>query len=361
MTDPQLALRAEQAYIGALLSDPRLIRDPHNTTPSLKHPTHQAIARHIDGARMYLGALDNPARLIEDIAERLNLPGVDADYLHGLARACPDPADVAVYARMVAEAQVRRTLASYAAGIDFPTIKPGHEPEPGYLTRLGQALRRQASFEQPDIPQKNNPAPAPYVNTATAAIAEPAADQQPPTRARREELVLADLIQHRGQLAEVEWLSPEVFAPGPRREIYETILTVDSYGEPVSELTIEWELDRRRNQGQQQEQPEPDRDDPATRPDYIARLAVTAVAVGAAVEIGSQLLEDSLRITLAAEAAKILIRGSEPTLAAEATATAEVTPTATAAQPAPAAPTPQALVAPPPTPTSGGNQPDIRP
>lgn len=357
MTNPQLALRAEQALIGALLADPRRIRDSGMYGDlSLKHPTYQAIVREIHGQSMYLGALDDPTGLIDRIAARLELPGVDADYLHDLARACPEPADVAIYARMVAEAQVRRTLASYAARIEFPAIKPGQDPEPGHLQRLAQAIRRQAALE-PEIPEKNNPAPAPYVKMATA---DPISEQQTLNRARQEELVLADLLQHRAQVAEVEWLSPEMFAPGPRREIYETILTVDSYGEPVTELTVEWELDRRRNEPTQQALPEPDRNDPATGPSYIARLAVTAVVAGAAVEIGGQLLEDALRVSLATEAAKTLTRGTEPAPANEATATAQQQATFTATQLGPADQNPSTAIAPP-TPTAFDNQPDIRP
>lgn len=356
MTNPQLALRAEQALIGALLAEPWRIQDSGiYGNLSLKHPTHQAIVREIGGQSMYLGALDDPARLIDRIATRLDLPGVDTDYLHGLARACPDPADIAIYARMVAEAQVRRTLASYAERIELPTINPGQDPEPGYLPRLAEALRRQASLE-PDISEKNNPAPVPYVNSATA---EPVSALETLTRARQEELVLADLLQHRGQVADIEWLSPEVFAPGPRREIYETILTVDSYGEPVTELTVEWELDRRRNDPRRQEQPELDRNDPANSPDYIARLAVTAVAVGAAVEIGGQLLADELRVSFATDAAKVLARGTESALQSETAATAQLQATPSAIQPGPAVQNPSALITPPPVVID--DQPDIRP
>lgn len=360
MTDPQLALRAEQALIGALLAEPWHARDRHYANLTLKHPTYQAVAREISGARMYLGALDNPDRLIDQIAERLQLPGVDTAYLTDLARACPNPADIAIYSSMVTEAQVRSYLAGHAdriaAKANTTATEPGQDPQLSALKRLAEVLRRQAA--EPVVAEQNNPAPAPYTNTTAV---EPVTETQPLTRARQEELILADLLQHRGQVSEVEWLSPEVFAPGPRREIYETIVTVDSYGEPVSELTVEWELDRRRTEAGRQDQPEPDRTDPATGPDYVARLAVTAVAVGVAVEIGGQLLEDTLRVTLAAEAAKILTRSAEPAPATEATATAQPNLTATAVQAGPAAPNPQPLIAPPPTPTGADNQPDIRP
>ncbi|WP_194904777.1 DnaB-like helicase N-terminal domain-containing protein [Catenulispora rubra] len=356
MTDPQLALRAEQALIGALLTDPGRIRDPLNGTDFLKHPTHQAVALEIKAASIYPGALDDPARLIDRIATRLDLPGVDADYLHGLARACPEPGGIAIYARMVAEAQVRRTLAAHADRIDVPETGPGQDSGPDHLHRLAQALRRQAELE-PDISERSNPAPEPYANTAIAA---PIAEPQTLTRAQQEELILADVLQHRGRVAEIEWLSPEVFAPGPRREIYETIITVDSYGEPISELTVEWELDRRRNEARQQDQPEPDRNDPATSATYVASLAVTAVAVGAAVELGSRLFEDSLRISLAAEAAKMLASGAEPAPATEATATVKLQ-AMPATQPGPIAQSSAPLLAPPPTPAVTDNQPDIRP
>lgn len=356
MTNSELALRAEQAMIGALLADPQHIRDSPNATLFLKHPTHQAIAREIDSAAIYLGMLENPTRLIERIAGRLELPGVDADYLHGLARACPDPADFAIYSRMVTEVHVRASLAAQADRIAITAGEPGEEYQAGTLLRLAEALRRQAP--EPAIAESKNPAPEPYVNTAAP---EPVAEAQPQSRARQEELILADLLQHRGQLSETEWLSPEVFVPGPRREIYETILTVNSYGEPVSELTVEWELDRRRAEARQQDQPESDQTDLDPGPGYVAQLAATTVAVGAAVEIGSQLLEDDLRATLAVEAAKILTRSAEPSPTAGVAASTQPHAKATAIQPGPESPHPRAVIALPPTPASASNQPDIRP
>ncbi|MBC3842101.1 hypothetical protein GXW82_23570 [Streptacidiphilus sp. 4-A2] len=65
------------------------------------------------------------------------------------------------------------------------------------------------------------------------------------SRAWQEELVLADLLQNGDQVAEVQvWLSPDSFEPGPRREVYEAILTVYEQGEPVNELTVAWQLGR---------------------------------------------------------------------------------------------------------------------
>lgn len=78
-------------------------------------------------------------------------------------------------------------------------------------------------------------------------------------------------------------------------------MVVEERGEPVEQLTVEWEIYRQ---------------DPQTytvevevsveeRPDYLARLAATAVVVGAAVEISGELLAEDIRASLTADFSKI--------------------------------------------------------
>ncbi|MBC3840567.1 hypothetical protein GXW82_10800 [Streptacidiphilus sp. 4-A2] len=55
--------------------------------------------------------------------------------------------------------------------------------------------------------------------------------------------MLAGLLQKPDQIREVSsWLYPEVFDEGPRREVCEVILAVEERGEPVDQLTVEWEI-----------------------------------------------------------------------------------------------------------------------
>jgi DnaB-like helicase N terminal domain len=62
-------------------------------------------------------------------------------------------------------------------------------------------------------------------------------------QARREIEVLAGLLQHPAQCAQVlKWLPPRAFTPGPHREIYEALRAVARTGAPVDALTVAWQL-----------------------------------------------------------------------------------------------------------------------
>ncbi|HEV2347916.1 MAG TPA: DnaB-like helicase N-terminal domain-containing protein [Actinocrinis sp.] len=365
MTNPHLALRAEQALVGALLHERLLLDEIAYLPPDrLTHPTYQAVYEQI--ARSRTAHPDLPsAHLPEFIAQRLDLPGVDAAYLRTLADGCPEPEDIAVYARMVQETHVRATLAAHA-----PRLAASAGPVRGvddrldHLDRLAQALTRQsrAAADSAD--------PAPTITTRALDAHtryEPPLDE----RARREELILADLLQHRGQVAEVEtWLTPEIFAPGPRREIYETILTVAENGEPISELTVEWELSRRSATADPAATaPRPDEPAPAARhstdtstPDYLARLVVTAVVVGAAVDLGNQLFTEDLRASLAIDAVRTLTRNGQPNPTTTPSSASTVSPrqTVTLTQPDPQTSASAPLVQPPPQ-AAEPDQPKPRP
>lgn len=288
MTNYDLALRAEQAVLGALLQDPSLReRIAYLQADGFGHPTYRQLFTELSTST---AAPDLPER----VAGRLGLPGLDAHYLRGLAAASPASSDVAVYARMVQEASVRRQLAAHAERISMGASFGGGDPAPGHHDRLAQALSR-LNLPRPDV--HFDVAPAVY-QAPTAEVVYTVDD-----RGRREELVLADLLQHEDQVREVEvWLSPETFEAGLRREVYEAITAVYAQGEPVNELTVAWELSRQESTVVYAEEVEVDRE-PAG-PAYLAHLMTSAVVVGVAVEVGHQLFVEDLRTELAAEAVR---------------------------------------------------------
>ncbi len=362
MPEHDLVLRAEQALLGAVLREPHQIEQvSYLPTIAFTHPAYQAVYQYL---RDSYQAQDppHPDQLPESIARNVHIPGIDADRLRSIAAACPDPGHAPIYARMLQEAHVRSTLASFATSIaaENPTDLRLQQ----YNQILTQTLARQRNVSSDAA--REEPALAVTVRAAHVDIDELPADE----RARREELVLADLLQHQQQIAEVQtWLSPEIFAPGPRRELFETIVTIDGYGEPITELTVEWELSRRRyqpptetNQPYSTTMPDANPTRPEVAPQYLGRLMTTAVAVGTAVELGSDLLSETLRVDLAKHAAKTLasLDPSQGVTAEHTTthlASEVVKPLSQAQQHSPASTAPQLL---PPNAVSAPEQPKPR-
>lgn len=339
MTDT-LTLRAEQALLAAALLDRRRLDDITYLSPTaFAHPTHQAIHAQLLASRMT--APDLSAELLfTAIADSVDSPGVTAAYLAALADACPAEPDIAVYARMVQEAAVRRDLATFADNLSVT------EPR----SRLSNALRQQAFVTANTLAQ--DAVPVPYVSEAT-----PLSDAA--TRAYREERVLADLLQHPEMISEVTWLASDVFTAESSRRIYEAVVTVSERGEPVEELTIAWEVARQSTRGRQQPVSAPDDHSSALQAQqaegYLTALFTVSVSVGVAVELGAELLSESLRTSLATEAVTEVRKPTPPTVEPAVTRHTEAgqRPPATHATSSPLQP-------PPPSPQTSTN-PEIRP
>ncbi|MFI5527009.1 DnaB-like helicase N-terminal domain-containing protein [Kitasatospora sp. NPDC051853] len=340
MTNPDLALRAEQAVIGAALREPqRLDQIAYLTPDRMAHPTNRALL-----AALVESRTSNPAtpaaRMPDLIAQKAAVRGVGADYLRRLADAAPQPRNIASYARLVQEAAVRRDLALHLDRLRTTAGERGPQPS---LDRLAQRL------EQPQPGAKfSEPAPEPYQpRTQPTHSHEVRVD----LRLERQDAVLADLLQHPEHVREVStWLYAEAFEAGPRREVYEAIVVVAERGDPVDQLTIEWEVHRQ----------DPERYEVKVevtveeRPDYLARLAATAVVVGAAVELGREIMAEDIRAKLASDFAGIDVTTRGPSTDPAPSPEVRVNAPAPQVQPAP-------LLQPPPVQQAPAVQSNIRP
>ncbi|WP_197091952.1 DnaB-like helicase N-terminal domain-containing protein [Streptacidiphilus albus] len=337
-------LRAEQAVIGAALRDRQRLDDIAYLTPDrMAHPTHRALLTALIESRTS-DPTTSAARLPELIAQRTAISGVNADYLRQLADAAPRPENIVSYARMVQEAAVRRDLELHVERIRT-TTSGLRGPDP-VLDRLAQAMRR--TEHTVPVARLNESAPAPYEARPWAAGEQ---EVRVEVRLERQDAVLADLLQHPEQIREVsDWLYPEVFEEGPRREVYEAIVVVAERDEPVDQLTVEWQVYQQ---------------DPQTyevtvevsveeRPDYLTRLATTAVVVGAAVELSGEIMAEDIRAKLASDFGNIdasaRMAGAEP----KATLDVRSTPPVPQVESAP-------LLQPPPVQQAPTIQPIIRP
>lgn len=310
MTHPDLVLRAEQAVLASALRDPQHLDDVAYLTPDrMAHPTHRAILSALNESRTSDPTV-SAAELPELIARRVVITGVDADYLRRLADSARQPRNIAGYARLVQEAAVRRDLVRHADQLRTTATEAG-DPDLE-LARLTQALRLN---EHPaPVSKFDEPAPAPYESRARTDVRLDGRDR-----------VLAALLQQPKQIREVStWLSPEAFEAGPRRDVYEAVVAVAERGEPVDQLTVEWEI-YRRDPRTYEVVAEVDFED---RPGYLTGLATAAVA-GAAVELAAKLLAEDIRAKLAADFGEIEAAAPAPGAAPEAhpkTGTPTVTP-----------------------------------
>jgi DnaB-like helicase N terminal domain len=304
---PDLTSRAEQALLGALIREPGQIHGARFVTVTdFADPQNRTVFAAL--IALYAGHLDG-ARLPADLPAALTAqePAINPGHLTRLTEACPRPQHAATYARMVIEAGLRRQLTSHAdrlaeqahtlyqeVGRLTGATGPGHGAEafPAHLLKLAHTMLTHSWGLDPpsshDLSssrtvQPQPPAPAPATSTP--------ANHLPDARARQEEDILADLITHfRPNSNVLTWLPADAFTPGPRREVYQAIMTLTRNSEAVDPLTVDWQLARNTALTQATS--------PATGPagtgpvpeGYVSRLAVIPVRAGTATLTGRILL-----------------------------------------------------------------------
>jgi DnaB-like helicase N terminal domain len=110
-----LAHRAEQAALGALLTDRSRVRDVTLAVRDFTDPRHQAIYAAIRGTvARERGLLAGLRGWLRGLAARSRTREAAA-YMTSLPAACPDPGNLSSYAKMVAEASQQRDLVAQAA------------------------------------------------------------------------------------------------------------------------------------------------------------------------------------------------------------------------------------------------------
>jgi len=310
-----LAYRAERALLGALLQDPGQIDDaPFVTVADFASSHHQRVFTAILTARMEQHSRSTPPRDLDVVVAALD-PELNLGQLRAISESCPRPGNGATYARMVIEASLCRQLAVHAGHLfeaagrlnhDIArftdTAKSDHDAETflGHLLKLAGVLLNHAQEFGPGIVR------------GTPPIREQDAERG--EHARQEEEVLADLIHNFWSNSQVlEWLPAEAFTSGQRREVYQAIIALASNGEPVDELTVDWQLARNRTlhpATTPNPQPAPV---PSPEPDYVAHLAAITVPEGTATLTGRILLKRHAAAQLHTRAGKLGLDGSQPT------------------------------------------------
>ncbi len=304
--------RAEQAVLGALLAAPSA-RPPSDIAPGdFADRRHRAIFAALTGAGPQPGGLLNRLRAwLAGLPWRQQVRDLHA-YLDELPAACPDPANLPRYAAMVHQASGERgtvaeagqaspdigRLAGAVAWLERETEKAAAQRRrPHLFTPVGDSVLRDLAVARGGlraaarqvVRSEEAPVSTPRSAAAQAAPQRPGPDAPataaPPERrpvqaVDLQELVLADLLQHREDAKDITgWLPAEVFTSGVPRMIYSDIRRRVQAGEPVDPLIIAWDLRHARA-------------DQAVDPGYVLRVAALGVAPGTAAVLGRALFAD---------------------------------------------------------------------
>jgi hypothetical protein len=261
--------QAEQALLGAMLSDPDLVLTLGDVRPddflfSQHRQLYAAIvraARDQDGETAWLTADDPDAG-----------PDLPPGYLAELEAACPDPRHAPAYAALVVEAGFQRALLASTAGSTSQAAFIGQNAYrlrqagssaafgavalASHAAHVAHAVREQAAAFRPDRQH------------ALAVPASPAADMQ----GKDEELILGALISGRADAGRVlAVLGPGAFGDPLRRGLFTAVRAAYDAGHSVDPVTVDWEVGR-----QAAWQQAGILTTASGKPGYAARLAETA-------------------------------------------------------------------------------------
>lgn len=299
-------LRAEQAVLGAVLLDPAQLASLAWLEPGhFYRPAHRALfAAMRDLHHAGQPVLDAKGNVPLDwvtgtVAEASrNVRGLSPSYAHTLIAACPRPGHAAMYGRMVLEGAIHRTVTEHAV-------------------RLHQAARADAlqgevdgALHQADVLAGVLSDLARRWGTQARPVARPAAETPAPVapvgeRVRQDELLLLDVLtnQPRAMDEVVGWLRPGDFADHAHGQLYRCLGALHHRGEPVDEVTVLWEAQRRGLLA-----------DGTLTPDAVRDLC-TGVGAGSAEYLGEQILRSSLTRTAATSATAIRAAAEDEALA----------------------------------------------
>ncbi|WP_406133196.1 DnaB-like helicase N-terminal domain-containing protein [Streptomyces zaomyceticus] len=246
-------VQAEQAVLGAIFLEPgqldRLsswLRPEHFSRPA--HASVYAAMLHLkaDGHPAAATMADGPVPLawvtdtLREASARTR--GLTASYLHSLASACPRPDHAPVYGRMVLEGAIHRSVAQHAARLHQAALTDGragtveetlHHAEvlTDVLAELARGWGTEAHPVQP---------PAPYAPQAERP--QPVGEQV----LADEEFLLGCLTSRPEQLLGlVRWLRPGDFTYPGHQQLYRALGALHHRGEPIDQLTVLWETQRR--------------------------------------------------------------------------------------------------------------------
>ncbi|GGX14580.1 DnaB-like helicase N-terminal domain-containing protein [Streptomyces noursei] len=306
-------VQAEQAVLGAVFLAPGQLdqlslwlRPEH-----FSRPVHTALY----AAMLKLRSDDHPAAkaqgtgspvpmswMTDTVAEASkHTRGLTASYAHAMVAACPRPEHAVVYGRMVLEGAIHRSVAQHATRLHqaarADAIRGGAEETVHHTQVLSDVLadlaRRWGSEPRPVAPPASVPRPP---------VHPQAVDEQ---LLADEEFLLGCLSARPQKLDKVVgWLHPGDFADAGHQQIYRSLGALHHRGEPIDQLTVLWETQRRGALA--------DRTLDAER---VLRICDPSAFAGSAEYVGEQVVRASLVRTATASARQVRALADDESLA----------------------------------------------
>ncbi|MEU4200802.1 DnaB-like helicase N-terminal domain-containing protein [Streptomyces sp. NPDC026294] len=305
-------LQAEQAVLGAVLLEPRQLgrmsgwlRPEHFYRPAHSALYAAMLTLCADGHPVTKAPPDAPVPLawLNDIHHEASAHtrGVTAANVHSLVSQCPRPAHAPIYGRMVLEGATHRSVTQHAVRLHqsarADTARGSgvaqtlchaqvlHDVLDDLARHWGADPRR---VQAPATPGPAVTAPKPVEEQVLAA----------------EEFLLGALTTHSDQLPQmVGWLRTSDFADPGHQQIYRALGALQHRGEPVDELTVLWECQRRGALG-----------DGSLDAERVRRICRVPFA-GSAAYFGERVLDSSLLRTAAASARQVGALADDESLA----------------------------------------------
>ncbi|MFI9273996.1 DnaB-like helicase N-terminal domain-containing protein [Kitasatospora sp. NPDC052896] len=299
-------LRAEQAVLGAVLLDPAQLASLAWLEPGhFYRPAHRALfAAMRDLHHAGQPVLDAEGNVPLDwvtgtVAEASrNVRGLSPSYAHTLIAACPRPGHAAMYGRMVLEGAIHRTVTEHAVRLHQAARADALQGEVDGALHQADVLAGVLS----DLARRWGTQPRPAARpTGEAPVAVPPVGE----RVLEDEQLLLDVLtnQPRAMDEVVGWLRPADFADHAHGQLYRCLGALHHRGEPVDEVTVLWEAQRRGLLA-----------DGTLTPDAVRDLCAGAGA-GSAEYLGEQILRSSLTRTAATSATAIRAAAEDEALA----------------------------------------------
>ncbi|MEV4555743.1 DnaB-like helicase N-terminal domain-containing protein [Kitasatospora sp. NPDC049285] len=243
-------LRAEQAVLGAVLLDPGQLTALSWLAPDhFCRPVHRALFAamcklHAEGRPTPTDKGEVPLEWVTDtIAEAsLNVRGLSASYAHTLIAGCPRPGHAPVYGRMVLEGAIHRTVTQHAVRLHQAARADSLQGEVDSALHQAEVLADVLA----DLALRWGTEPRPVAPAQSrTAMAEP-----PPAATEEalqdEQILLSVLVNQPAAMDEVvRWLRPGDFAEPGDGQLYRCLGALHHRGEPIDELTLLWEAQRR--------------------------------------------------------------------------------------------------------------------
>ncbi|MCM1967974.1 DnaB-like helicase N-terminal domain-containing protein [Streptomyces sp. G1] len=306
-------VQAEQALLGAVLLEPSQLE---KLTPWLQpshfyRPAHQALFAaalklHADrhpAVGLAVGESVPLAWLSDTVAVAgTQTRGITSSYAHLLVSACPRPEHAVIYGRMVLEGAIHRAVAQHATRLHqaarADAVRGGTEEtirQADILTEaLGDLSRRWGTDARP--------APA----SPSAVPPGPVPKEYDEHLLADEEFLLACLSTRPEQLGDVVgWLHPADFTDAGHQQIYQSLGALHHRGEPIDQLTVLWEVQRRGALS-----------DRTLEADRVMRICDGSSFGGSAEHYGERLVRASLLRTAADAAGRVRTLSDDESLAA---------------------------------------------